>query len=110
MVPLPSDLSVVWLVLCFLAAWRVTALIVYESGPFDLFTRLRRMAAAIGLARVIACFHCMALWVSLAIVSMVFEWRPRTLLVVLAVAGSASITERWLGGGTADPPEEDSDG
>lgn len=103
MVSLPADGSVVWLLLCALAAWRVTAAICYDAGPFDIFTRLRRVAAAAGLLRLVTCFHCTAVWSSAAIVVVVFQRRWLTFLVFLGVAGAVSIMERWLGGVAARP-------
>lgn len=108
MLPLPADGSVVWLVLCGLASWRITGFICYDAGPFQVFTRLRRALARIGLARLIACFHCTAVWVSALVVGALFEIRWMTGLLVLAVAGAVSITERWLGGAAAEPTEGES--
>ena len=103
MVPQPADSSLVWLVACWLAAWRLTALIAYEAGPFELLSRLRVALARVGLHGLITCFHCLALWMSAAVVLLVYEIQPRSLLLILAVAGAASITERLIGGGTMQP-------
>jgi len=88
----------IWLALCWLAVWRITALLCYEEGPFKLFVQLRKLLVHIGLGRLVICFHCSAFWVSLAMVSVLFEWTWRTPVVILAVAGATTITERWLGG------------
>ena len=109
MVSLPASDSAVWLVLASLAVWRITALLCYEAGPFDLFVRLRRLLARVGLGKVVTCFHCTALWVSAVLVAVVFERRLLSLLVVLAGAGSASIVERWLGGDASRSSEESDD-
>lgn len=98
MQPLPTESSPVWLLLCALATWRITAFVCYDSGPFELATRLRRIAAAAGLVRLVTCFHCMSVWVSVLIVSALFEWHWQTAIVVLAVSGAVSISERMLGG------------
>ena len=55
-----------WLrfVLSVLATWRVTHLLAYEDGPWDVFVRLR---AALGngvLGRLLDCFQCVSVWVS----------------------------------------------
>lgn len=110
MLPAPADISAVWFVLYWLAAWRVTALLCYDEGPFEVLTRLRRALARIGLQRVFMCFHCTAFWVSLLLVGAVFEPTWRSLILVFAIAGAASITERWLGGGIATSTEEDEHG
>ncbi len=106
MLPLLGSDSPVWLLLCVFAAWRVTALICYDAGPFDVLTRLRRVAVAAGLFRLITCFQCTSVWVSAAVVAVMYERRWTTILVFLAVAGAVSVVERWLGGGTGGPLED----
>ncbi len=96
MVPLAPEDSALWLVLCTLAVWRITALLCYDDGPFRVLLRLRLVLVRVGFAGLITCFHCVALWVSLLLVSSVYERRWSSVVVVLAVAGAVSITERWL--------------
>lgn len=109
MLPLPASDSPVWLLLCAFAAWRLTALVCYAAGPFDLFTRMRRIAVAAGLYRLISCFQCTSVWVSAMVVAVVYERRWMTILVFLAVAGLVAAMERWLGGAVAGPREEEAD-
>jgi hypothetical protein len=98
----PSDIT--GLVICWLAAWRITALLCYEQGPWDSITRLRRAAARFGPGRLLDCFHCTAVWVSAAAVAIVFPLDWISILYALSVAGAASITERWLGGSPPAAP------
>lgn len=107
MLPLPTVSSPVWLLLGALATWRITAFLCYESGPFEVMTRLRRIAAAAGLVRVVTCFHCMSVWVSILIISASFEWHWQTAIVMVAVSGAASIFERMLGGAVYGPIDGD---
>lgn len=58
------------LVLLSLAVWRVTALLVYDDGPWNVFARLRD---AIGGP--LNCFWCTSVWVSL-VASLVLWPRP----------------------------------
>jgi hypothetical protein len=102
MLALPAENSSLWIVLCWLAVWQITAYLCYERGPFDVLTRLRGVLAQFGLQRLFQCFHCSVLWVSFFLVGGLFEWRWSTLVLVLAIAGAASITERWLGGTPSD--------
>ena len=81
-----------------LAVWRVTALVAYESGPFQILDRLRRGMVALRLGRLIGCFHCLGLWIAGAAVLIVYELSWWSVLLWLAVAGAVSIIERWLGG------------
>lgn len=105
--PLPARDSVVWLVLTWLLAWRVTALVVRDRGPFDVLARLRAALARRRLHELVLCFHCSAVWVALLATGLLYEWRWLTLAVALAVAGAASITERFLGGSEGAGVEDD---
>jgi hypothetical protein len=44
----------------------------------------------------VSCFHCTAVWLSAFVVAIVFKFSWELVLVWLAVAGAASITERAL--------------
>lgn len=90
-----------------LAAWRVTALIAYESGPFRVLDRLRRLLVTLRLAGLVGCFHCLALWVTAAVVLAVYEVTLWSVLLWLAVTGAVSIVERWLGGTMSTGGPED---
>lgn len=84
-------------VLSALAAWRLTALLAYESGPFRIVDRLRVGLVALRLERLVGCFHCLGVWVAAAVVLVVYDLTRWTLLLWAAVAGVVSIVERWLG-------------
>lgn len=104
--PLPPGESLVWVAVCWLSVWRLTALLVYDSGPFDLLTHVRVALSKAGLHRVITCFHCAAVWVSFVVVGIIYKLQWKSFILAIGVAGAASITERFLGGG---PPPEDTD-
>jgi hypothetical protein len=101
----PSELLL--FALSALAAWRVTALIAYESGPFHVFDRLRHLLVRLRLTQLVTCFHCLALWISAFVVLAVYKLTWWSVLLWLAVAGAASIVERWLGGSMPTGGEED---
>ncbi len=82
-----------------LATWRVTALVAYEHGPFGVLGLLRRLMVRLRLGRLATCFHCLGFWVAGLAALVVYGAETSTLLFWLAVAGSVSIVERWLGGG-----------
>jgi hypothetical protein len=96
--PQPADASLVWLVACWLAAWRLTALVAYEAGPFDVLSRLRLALARVRLHGLVTCFHCLGVWMSAVVVLLVYKIEVRSLLLILAVAGAVSISERLVGG------------
>ena len=53
-----TTLNALVFIAAILAVWRVTHLAVVEDGPFDLLVKLRRVASAIKLERLAACFYC----------------------------------------------------
>lgn len=85
----------VWLVLTVFAVWRLTALLAYERGPFAVLTETRRLMVKLGLGRLVGCFYCLSVWMSLAIL-LVFPVSATTPLVVLGVAGAVAFMERVL--------------
>jgi hypothetical protein len=82
-----------WVPLCIAATWRLSSLLCYEEGPFGLLTRVRRALFWLRLGSLVECFHCASLWVSGAVVLMVFAPSYQSVLVILAVAGGASFAE-----------------
>jgi hypothetical protein len=105
MLPQPSPSSPLWFVICWLAVWRLTMLLSFEAGPFDLLSRIRAGLVRIGLQRLIRCFHCLSVWISAIVVLAVYRLEPRSLLILLGVAGAASITERFFGMPAAEEEE-----
>jgi hypothetical protein len=89
-----------WLLIAWLAAWRLTAMLCYERGPFGVLARARAVMAR--WTRLLTCFHCTGLWVSAGVSLAVFGPHPTTIVVALAVAGAASATERSLGAAAPD--------
>jgi hypothetical protein len=105
--PLPPRDSLTWLVIAWLLVWRVTALLVRDRGPFDVLVRLRAGLAKRGLHELILCFHCTAVWVAALATIVLYEWRWPAVAIALAIAGAASITERFLGGSDSADVEDD---
>lgn len=70
--------SLVLLVIGILATWRLTSLAVYESGPFDVFQRLRDRAGvrydefsqpvtSNVIGKALTCHRCASVWVGLLV-------------------------------------------
>jgi hypothetical protein len=81
-------------VLATLAVWRVTHLVAREDGPWDLVLRLRRGLGAGMLARLVACFYCLSLWVALPFAWFLKGETVETFVGWLALSGGASLLER----------------
>lgn len=64
------------LLLSGFAVWRITALFVYDTGPWGIFARLQKLSDTLGGP--LSCFWCASGWVSL-VVSVAFweglSWR-----------------------------------
>jgi len=85
-----------WLkfVIAVLATWRVTHLIVYEDGPWDVIARLRKIAASGFFGNLMDCFYCSSLWVS-AGATLLLGAPPRDwVLVWLGLSGAACVLNR----------------
>lgn len=88
------DMSFYWLVLGVLAVWRVTHLLTAESGPWDVFLRLRKVAGAGFWGTLLGCFYCLSLWVAAPPAYLLGKrWKER-LLLWLAFSGAAILLER----------------
>lgn len=83
----------IWLCLSVLAVWRMTRMLCYERGPFHLFVHARRLLFRMHMGGVVSCFHCAAVWVSAAAVVMIYDPLPVSVLLVVGVAGGASVLE-----------------
>jgi hypothetical protein len=105
-------MGLVEVVLGVLAVWRVTHLLHAEDGPWDLVVRLRRAAGAGFFARLLDCFFCLSLWVSLPVALLIGPGWREVLLLWLGLSGGASLLER-VGAPAApfmeDPAKEESD-
>jgi hypothetical protein len=85
-----------WLVITILCVWRVTSLLCYEAGPFDILSKFRKVFYKFHMEGLVECFHCMGFWVSAIIVLLVFQPGIYSIFIILAVSGGASFIERFI--------------
>ena len=77
-----------------LAVWRVSHLLAFESGPWDVFGRLRRMVGGGFWGSLLGCFYCLSLWIAAPFALMLAQaWAERVLLW-LAFSAAAILLER----------------
>ena len=90
-----------------LASWRVTAMLSRETGPLDMFVRIREFFG-IGhdtngmviswpetlLAKLIVCPFCLSVWCAVVLYG-VWRVEPVAVLVVAAM-GVAALVETWV--------------
>jgi hypothetical protein len=93
-------------ILIGLAAWRLTALVSYERGPFDICLRAREVFGfdhddngkpvawpSNVVTEAIACPWCLGLWMLAPVYGL---WCLEPVLVVLLAAGAVLVAvERW---------------
>lgn len=84
-----------WLIflIAVLAVWRVTHLIAYEDGPWNLVARARAAAGASWVGDLMDCFKCLSLWVAIPFVFVLDAgWAIRA-VAWLALSGAAIILD-----------------
>jgi hypothetical protein len=86
----------VWLVISVLAVWRLTSLICFEPGPFDVMLKVRSLLYRLRLGNLIECFHCAAIWIAVFITIGIYILSISIVFLAIAIAGGASIIERSL--------------
>ena len=87
-----------YLVLCMLAAWRVTHLISMEDGPFDIIYQTRKKLGHGFLGKLMDCFYCCSVWTALPFgIWLGSNWQEK-ILCWLAVSGAACLLERATAG------------
>jgi hypothetical protein len=77
-----------------LATWRVTHLVVYEDGPWDVIARLRSRAGSSFFGKLMDCFYCTSLWISAAATAILAPAPRDWVLVWLALSGAACLVHR----------------
>lgn len=58
-------MSILLIVMIILASWRITHLFSKEDGPFDVIYLIRKKAGGGFLGKLMDCFYCTSVWVSL---------------------------------------------
>lgn len=77
-----------------LFAWYASYVLIKTSGPFDVFTRVRKITTMGGL---LACQYCLIVWMALlGYVILVSPVAP--IAYVSAAAGAGMLAHRWTGG------------
>lgn len=101
----------VWLFISILTVWRLTSMLCYEAGPFNLLSKIRKIFYKVGLGKLIDCFHCTSVWTSLFCTFLVYKISAESLFLFLAIAAGASIIEKfiiYISTNKEEPYDEDS--
>ena len=82
------------LLISVLACWRVTHLLHAEDGPGDVLVHLRRLAGMGFFGKLLDCFYCLSLWVSLPIAILTSRGVLEGVLQWLGISAGAILLER----------------
>lgn len=86
-----SDFSIeMQFVLCVFAVWRITHFFVAEDGPLNIVVRLRAKLGDSEAGKVMDCFYCTSIWVSLLFAFFLAQGLISWIVCVLALSGAAS--------------------
>jgi hypothetical protein len=78
-----------WLVLGILTVWRITHFLSAEDGPWDVVIILRRRAGETFWGKLLDCFYCLSVWISVPLGYVIGEsWLERVLLWPSLSAGA----------------------
>jgi len=83
-----------FLLLSLFAAWRVTHLLQAEDGPFEIIYRLRRILGNSLLGKMMDCFNCLSIWISIPFGYFLGNSLMEKILLWLALSGGSIILER----------------
>ena len=96
------------LIIAILATWRLSAMLSYEAGPFDVFISIRELAGIIHddlgqtnivppvfWAELLDCVWCLSVWIGV-VIAIVLYWNPVFvwLLLPFSLSAGAIIVER----------------
>jgi Protein of unknown function (DUF1360) len=87
-----------------LAVWRVTHLLWAEDGPLDVLVRLRKFAGASFFGRLLDCFYCLSLWVSVPMAWLLATGWTERAIVWLGLSGGVVILQRLTTRTPSAPP------
>jgi hypothetical protein len=86
------------LLIAALCTWRLTHLLQAEDGPWEISVRIRRAAGDGFFGRLLDCFYCLSLWISLPIAWAICEGPLNFALLWPALSGAAILLERATSG------------
>lgn len=84
------------LIVAALATWRLSSLMLYETGPFDVFTHVRTFANhRLFTAELFSCVYCLSVWIG-AVCALILLTDYWWLLIPFALSAVAIMVDRCL--------------
>lgn len=87
------------LTLAVLATWRLSRLVAFEDGPWDVVVHARRLAGDGIIGRLMDCPYCLSIWFAAPLSLMLDATFPGWVLAWLGVSGGASLVEKVVSRG-----------
>jgi hypothetical protein len=87
------------LTLAVLATWRLSRLVAFEDGPWEVVARARRRAGNGMLGHLMDCPYCLSLWFAAPLALALDTTLPGWVLAWLGVSGGASLVEKVVSRG-----------
>lgn len=97
-----SDISTQAFVLCALAVWRLSHLLAYEDGPFDLVVRLRQRVGNGFFGSLMDCYYCVTVWIAIPFALLLTHDVVTGLVTWLALSGAASALYKAIDRGRSE--------
>ena len=82
-------------VVAALAVWRLSHLLAAEDGPWDVIVRLRRGLGTTNWGKLMDCFYCLSVWISIPFAFFVANGVLDRLVVWLALSGASSLANKF---------------
>ena len=82
------------LVVAAFAVWRLTHLLATEDGPWDVILWIRRKLGTTNWGKMMDCFNCLSLWISIPSAFFVVDGVPDRFAAWLALSGAACLANR----------------
>lgn len=92
-----------------LAVWRLSHLLAAEDGPWDVIARIRRALATTNWGKLMDCFYCISVWISIPFAFFIADWMLDRFVVWLALSGAASLANKFTPEPVIFEPLEDKD-
>jgi hypothetical protein len=90
-----NESNSIWrFILSALAVWRLTHLFAEEDGPWDLIVRLRAKLGDSIFGRLMDCFYCLSLWISIPMAIWLSSGWIGLFVYWQALSGAACLLER----------------
>ena len=78
-----------------LAVWRLSHLLAAEDGPRDVIVRVRRALGTTNWGKLMDCFYCLSVWISIPFAFFIADWMLDRFVVWLALSGAASLANKF---------------